>query len=77
MDVPPGSKLDLSASLAETSLREGEDFYLDGPYMVFTEAYHLRRGTCCGSDCRHCPYRDPAKAKEVPTPTKGEEIRGE
>jgi hypothetical protein len=23
---------------------------------VFTEAYHLRRGRCCGSRCRHCPY---------------------
>jgi hypothetical protein len=33
-----------------------EDFYWDGPYMVFTEAYHLRRGYCCNSGCRHCPY---------------------
>ena len=34
-----------------------EDFYFDGPYMVFTAAYHLKRGYCCNSDCRHCPYR--------------------
>ena len=34
-----------------------EDFYFEGPYMVFTAAYHLRRGFCCNSDCRHCPYR--------------------
>jgi hypothetical protein len=34
-----------------------EDFYMEGPYMVFTAAYHLRRGTCCNSDCRHCPYK--------------------
>jgi hypothetical protein len=34
-----------------------EDFYLDGPYMVFTAAYHLKRGYCCNSECRHCPYR--------------------
>jgi hypothetical protein len=34
-----------------------EDFYFDGPYMVFTAAYLLKRGTCCGSGCRHCPYR--------------------
>lgn len=33
-----------------------EDFYLDGPYVVFTAAYHLKRGYCCGSGCRHCPY---------------------
>ena len=37
-----------------------EDFYFDGPYMVFTAAYHLKRGNCCGSGCRHCPYRDAA-----------------
>jgi len=34
-----------------------EDFYFDGPYMVFTAAYHTKRGYCCNSDCRHCPYR--------------------
>jgi hypothetical protein len=36
--------------------KEGEDFYWEGPYMVFTEAWHLKRGYCCGSNCRHCPY---------------------
>ena len=34
-----------------------EDFYYEGPYLVFTAAYHLRRGYCCNSDCRHCPYK--------------------
>jgi len=33
-----------------------EDFYYDGSYLVFTEEYHLRRGFCCRSGCRHCPY---------------------
>ncbi|MEM6698445.1 MAG: DUF5522 domain-containing protein [Bacteroidota bacterium] len=23
---------------------------------VFTAAYHLKRGYCCGNGCRHCPY---------------------
>ena len=23
---------------------------------MFTKAYHLRRGYCCESGCRHCPY---------------------
>ncbi len=36
---------------------EGEDFYREGPYVVFTARYHLRRGYCCDSGCRHCPYR--------------------
>jgi hypothetical protein len=34
-----------------------EDFYMEGPYLVFTAAYHLRRGSCCNSNCRHCPYK--------------------
>ena len=34
-----------------------EDYYFDGPYMVFTAAYHEKRGYCCNSDCRHCPYK--------------------
>jgi hypothetical protein len=34
-----------------------EDFYFEGPYLVFTAAYHLKRGYCCNSGCRHCPYQ--------------------
>ena len=35
----------------------GRDFYFDKEgLMVFTAEYHLRRGYCCGSGCRHCPY---------------------
>jgi len=37
---------------------EPGDYYMEGPLMVFTAAYHLKRGFCCGSGCRHCPYRD-------------------
>jgi len=33
-----------------------EDFYLENGFVVFTETYHLKRGYCCGSACRHCPY---------------------
>ena len=34
-----------------------DDFYFDEQgLMVFTAAYHLRRGYCCGSGCRHCPF---------------------
>ncbi|WP_196889634.1 DUF5522 domain-containing protein [Aureivirga sp. CE67] len=36
---------------------EPEDFYLTKEgYKVFTEKYHLKRGYCCKSGCRHCPY---------------------
>jgi hypothetical protein len=33
-----------------------EDYYIENGYTVFTGAYHLKRGTCCGSGCRHCPW---------------------
>jgi hypothetical protein len=39
-----------------------EDFYLENGLLVFTAAYHLKRGYCCNSGCRHCPYRDPQPA---------------
>jgi Family of unknown function (DUF5522) len=38
------------------TLVEGEDFYYEGPYMVFTEKFLRERGYCCESGCRHCPY---------------------
>lgn len=34
-----------------------QDFYIENGLYVFTEAYHLKRGNCCGSGCRHCPYK--------------------
>jgi diphthamide synthase (EF-2-diphthine--ammonia ligase) len=42
----------------EQALREGRSDYLDPEtgYSVFTEVFHLRRGSCCGAGCRHCPY---------------------
>ncbi|MBS3093626.1 hypothetical protein J4456_03555 [Candidatus Pacearchaeota archaeon] len=36
---------------------EPEDFYFNEQgLMVFTEKYLLKRGYCCESRCRHCPY---------------------
>jgi len=32
------------------------DFFFENGLVVFTAAYHLKRGSCCGSGCRHCPY---------------------
>jgi hypothetical protein len=38
-------------------LIEGEDFYYTPEgYKCFTEKHHLKRGYCCKSGCRHCPY---------------------
>ena len=36
---------------------EKDNFYYskDG-LIIFTEKYHLKRGYCCESKCKHCPY---------------------
>lgn len=37
-------------------LQEGDFYWNENGLMVFTEQYHLRRGYCCQSGCRHCPW---------------------
>jgi prepilin-type N-terminal cleavage/methylation domain-containing protein/prepilin-type processing-associated H-X9-DG protein len=46
---------DQAARAAAPKILPG-DFYFDGSLMVFTAEHHLRRGFCCDSGCRHCPY---------------------
>jgi len=41
------------------SVARGLTYYKD-PFTgltVFTELFHKKRGSCCDSDCRHCPYK--------------------
>jgi hypothetical protein len=34
-----------------------EDYYFtEEGFVVFTAAYHAKRGYCCKNACRHCPY---------------------
>lgn len=58
--------------MSEIDPLDDEDFYMEGPYMVFTAAYHRKRGYCCGSGCRHCPYGETGEL----VPGKGEVSRG-
>ena len=45
------------SDFSKISQLEPEDFYKTPEgYIVFTEKYHLKRGYCCKSGCRHCPY---------------------
>jgi|TARA_R110001583_G_scaffold4356_10_gene25362 hypothetical protein len=39
--------------------KQSRDSYWDGDKMIMTERYHLKRGSCCGSGCRHCPFWPP------------------
>ena len=40
------------------ALQAGADTYVDPGtgYTVFTAGFLARRGSCCDSGCRHCPY---------------------
>lgn len=43
-----------------------EDYYYsDEGFIVFTEKYHLKRGYCCKSGCKHCPYGYDKKTGEI------------
>ncbi|USH04135.1 hypothetical protein K6Q96_10785 [Grimontia kaedaensis] len=40
----------------QKELVEGLDYTIERGFYVFSAWYHLRRGSCCGNGCRHCPY---------------------
>ena len=43
--------------LPSKKLVKGEDYYInEHGNWIFTAAYHLKRGYCCNSGCKHCPY---------------------
>lgn len=39
-----------------------EIYYDENGKTIFTEHYLSKRGSCCGSGCKHCPY-DPKHEK--------------
>jgi uncharacterized protein DUF5522 len=51
----PDQKKSIESASGE-ALVEGVDYYLENGLYVFTGHYLLKRGYCCQSGCRHCPY---------------------
>jgi hypothetical protein len=37
-------------------LTQKSDYYIEDGKYVFTEQFHIKRGHCCGSGCRNCPF---------------------
>jgi hypothetical protein len=35
---------------------QGVDYYLEKGQIIMTESYLEKRGKCCSSGCRHCPF---------------------
>ena len=47
-----------------TKLKKEDFYYSKQGYIIFTEKYHLKRGYCCDSNCKHCPYKKKNKKNE-------------
>jgi hypothetical protein len=47
----------------QAEFREGVDYYFEKGLMVLTAEFLRKRGYCCGSGCRHCPYRGESESK--------------
>jgi len=44
-------------AIPPNKLIKGEHYYINEQGLfVFTKKYHLARGYCCKSGCKHCPY---------------------
>lgn len=46
-------------------LEKDEYYKTEEGYIVFTEKYHLKRGYCCKSGCKHCPYGFDKKTGQI------------
>lgn len=57
-DIVPNPDHPGFAELHDMACEQGEMTYEDPDtgYAVFTMLAHEKRGKCCGSGCRHCPY---------------------
>jgi hypothetical protein len=45
------------SKVPSSSQKSDEEYYYSPEgFIVFTEKYHLKRGYCCQSGCKHCPY---------------------
>ena len=50
---------------------QGIHYYLEDGKVVYTHKYHLERGYCCGSKCRHCPFDPPYIKKNTKVKSSG------
>lgn len=47
---------EMSGFQKKNTLTEDEYYLSKEGFIIFTEAYHLKRGYCCKSGCKHCPF---------------------
>jgi len=53
----PAAIMDIE-EIHRDAILQKQSTYIDPhtDFTVFTELSHLKRGKCCGNQCRHCPY---------------------
>ena len=55
---PENAYQNLAKDLPKTNaLINDIDYYIANGNYVFKPWFHLKRGFCCGNNCRHCPYQ--------------------
>lgn len=42
--------------ISKNNYIDGKHFYIENNLLVFTEYFHIVKGTCCRNACRHCAY---------------------
>ncbi|MGB3618330.1 MAG: DUF5522 domain-containing protein [Catalinimonas sp.] len=56
MKVLGNTKMGKQGNGTRSGQQAGDHYIDEQGWFVFTEQYHRRRGYCCRSGCRHCPY---------------------
>ena len=41
------------------------DYYIENGNVIYTAYFLAKRGYCCGSICRHCPYKKTKQEKKM------------
>ena len=59
--------------MADNDKPEEVLYYMENGFMVFTEAFHLKRGYCCTNGCRHCPFKKSENDKRDTKEQEGED----
>jgi hypothetical protein len=54
--APVQSKIRELLENSHSASSEEDSYHDSNGNVVFTAAYHLKRGTCCGNGCLHCPF---------------------
>jgi hypothetical protein len=42
---------------APSKLQPNVDYTIEGGKIILSENFLLKRGFCCNTRCRHCPYK--------------------